>query len=156
MATPQFAICLDDVGLGATRATLRGCYHQFCTRCILQDVLDHSRTKGPQCQTDIGAVHWAGNTLEVPSVPQPAPAAVDDDLGPNVYFSAQGTLVHVERTAMDMTIDSAASHFGVATQQIINMNTTQRRQADERPWPMTARGSTVLDAGTDVWLWFEV
>ena len=155
MATPQCAICLDGVGLGAARATLRGCYHQFCTRCILQDVLDHNRTKCPQCRTDIGAVHWAGNTLEVAPAPQPAPAAaaaaaqpavvLPDDPGPNLYYSAPGTVVHVERIAIDMTVDAVAIHFGISTQQAINMNTIQRA-AGENALPLTVRGSTVMRA----------
>ena len=98
-------------------------------------------------------------------MPQPAPAAAaaaaqaavvwPDDPGPNLYYSAPGTVVHAERIAIDMTVDAVAIHFGISTQQAINMNTIQRA-AGENAWPLTVRGSTVMRAGTDVWLWFEV
>ena len=59
MAIPECAICLDNIGLGDGRATLRGCYHQFCANCILEAVLFYKRIKCPVCKNEIGAVHWA-------------------------------------------------------------------------------------------------
>ena len=152
MAIPECAICLDNIGLGDGRATLRGCYHQFCANCILEAVLFYKRIKCPVCKNEIGAVHWGGNSLEVPApAPQVAPAAaMEADPGPNLYFTSQNVVVHVERIATDMTVDQIAGHFGIATQQIISMNT--QRLASENAWPTSVRGSTVMRANTDIWL----
>ena len=157
MAIPECAICLENIGLGDARATLRGCYHQFCTQCIVDAVVFYNKTKCPQCKKEIGTVHWGGNSLEVlPSVPEPAPAAaaMPADPGPDLYYTSQDQVVHVQRIATDMTLDAVATHFGIPTAQVINMNTT--RPAGDHPWRGDVHGSSVLRAGTDVWLWYTV
>ena len=146
-STQKCAICLCKVGVGAARATIDCCRHVYCTQCVLQLVLDHNSRECPACRASIGSVQWSGGRVEL----GPAAAAAPADPGDDLFFTSQGTLVCAVVVATETTVEAVAQAYNVPSEQLIAMNT-----ARENPWVDGVTSSSVLVAGSAVWLWHVV
>ena len=149
MAAPDCVICLEPVGLGAERATLANCYHQYCAGCILQYVGVHGGWWCPSCRIPIGEVHWGGQSLDVPAAAPAVAVGPPRQLGRNEYLTPQNGVVFVIHSGAGATVGSVALHYGVPVAQLVSMN--QNRAAN--PWAGTVTASGALVTGTAVWLW---